>query len=222
MATGIPRRVYGPMLAAYSHPRRIVADGQTGALRVPFSGLPPGCPAATHWLALLMHSWARRLQADIADAQHREYVDDLTAFREHTDPPTAVGPVLAMIAVCHDLAAQARLALNHIKSRCFSTNPRTREQLAEAGTLPCTSTWLDLGVDQAAGARPGSVKRTARTEDHATRCARIQLIPTALKWRDMLTQMAATAAGLYAVECNPVPLWQLRTCLLYTSPSPRD
>ena len=63
---------------------------------------------------------------------------------------------------------------------------------------------------QAAGCRPSNAKRHSRTEDHCTRCARIQFIPVPLKWRATLTQMAAVATGCYAAECNPIPRGQLR------------
>ena len=61
----VPRAIAGPMMAAYAHPRRIVADGQTGHLLKPSSGLPPGCPAATHWLAVLMHCWGCEVRAGV-------------------------------------------------------------------------------------------------------------------------------------------------------------
>ena len=67
-----------------------------------------------------MHGWAQEITRAVADAEHREYVDDLTAFRVHSNPDGAAQQVRAMESVSQDLETDARLQLNRTKSRASS------------------------------------------------------------------------------------------------------
>lgn len=71
---GVPRAPSGTMLHCYGMRRRVRADGLAlGVVR----GLAPGCPAATHWPALVARCWAHEVAA--RGAAPRDYVDDLVA-----------------------------------------------------------------------------------------------------------------------------------------------
>ena len=205
-AARIPQAISGPMLAAYRFPRRLVADSLSGEEAIPVCGLTPGCPAATHWLALLMYGWARELQLTEPTVRHREYVDDLTAHRRHNDPTDAVARVTRMIQVTEALARDARLQLNLSKSRCFSTHAPTRLALQGATVVPPDDHFIDLGVDQGLSRRPHNSKRKSRVVEMEQRCARIYLVPAPLHWRGNLTQASATSLGCYAPEANPIPM----------------
>lgn len=69
LRVGLPAAVWRPMLSAHAAPHFVVADGTSGDAVVPIRGLAPGCPAATHWLALLTHclrgalAWASRMRS---------------------------------------------------------------------------------------------------------------------------------------------------------------
>ena len=208
-AAGIPPGIATPMLAAYSFPRRLIADGLAGELYSPTCGLTPGCPAATHWLALLMFCWAQELKAHEPDIIHREYVDDLTAHRQHNNPDDAVTRVVRLIQITESLARDTRLQLNVDKSRCFSTHAPTRAALT-GSSIQAAAHFIDLGVDQHVGSRPCNAKRRKRTEEMAQRCSRIYLVPAPLHWRGNLTQASATSLGCYAPEANPIPMGLLR------------
>ena len=208
-AAGIPPAVASPMLAAYGFPRRLVADSMAGALHSPSCGLTPGCPAATHWLALLMFCWAQELLLHEPTVVHREYVDDLTAHRLHNDPTDATARVLSLIRITESLAQDTRLRLNVDKSRCFSTHLPTRAAL-QGSSVQAASHFVDLGVDQHVSSKPANFKRRQRAQEMSQRCARIYLIPAPLHWRGNLTQASATSLGCYAPEANPIPLTLLR------------
>ena len=204
-AAGVPPTVAGPMHAAYGFPRRLVADSLAGTQHVPTCGLTPGCPAATHWLALLMFCWAQELMLHEPDIIHREYVDDLTAHRQHNDPVDATMRITRLIRITEALAQDSRLQLNVDKSRCFSTHPPTRAAL-QGSSIQTAAHFIDLGVDQHVSSKPANIRRRKRTQEMSQRCARIFLIPAPLHWRGTLTQASATSLGCYAPEANPIPL----------------
>lgn len=88
---GVPRRVAEPMIACYVHERRVRADGLAGPAQEPVRGLVPGCPAETHWLALVAHCWAGPVRA--AGGDPRDYVDDLVAVCSGRDRLVSLGAV---------------------------------------------------------------------------------------------------------------------------------
>lgn len=66
--------VWRPMLADCQVPRRLRATTLAGPAHVPVRGLPPGCLAAMHWLALLMRAGGAGpapVAASLDPRQHR-------------------------------------------------------------------------------------------------------------------------------------------------------
>ena len=158
-----------------------------------------------------MYGWACQVRQVVPDAVDREYVDDLTTYREHNDPGSATQPVHDMIAVTQQLSVDAHLRLNTTKSCCFSTSSTTRAELGASATLPAAPAFVDLGVDQCTSRQPRNAKRKRRASTHDTRCSRIGLIPASLKSRGMLTSMSSTSTGCYAPEANPIPRTLVRS-----------
>ena len=65
-------------------PRLVRADGVASTSHKPSCGLAPGCPAATDWLALLVHLWKTKIAAVSDQSEGRDYVDDLVAISSTT------------------------------------------------------------------------------------------------------------------------------------------
>lgn len=79
---GVPPAVARPMIAAYSFPRLVRSGGLGGEARVLVRGLAQGCPAATDWMALMMHGWRARVSQLVPVVRTRGDVDDLEAYIE--------------------------------------------------------------------------------------------------------------------------------------------
>ena len=77
---GVPDELAGPMLAAYGAPRQVKVGGLAAPPATPSHGIPPGCPAATHWMALAVFGFLRRVEHMVGGAMGREYVGDLLAW----------------------------------------------------------------------------------------------------------------------------------------------
>jgi hypothetical protein len=75
-----PAGLVGPLVAAYSAPRRLRVAGALGPQWAASSGVPAGCPLAVDVLAVLSWAWAATLAAVAAPPVSRRYVDDLTAW----------------------------------------------------------------------------------------------------------------------------------------------
>ena len=152
-----------------------------------------------------MYAWAQEVLSQVPDAEHREYVDDLSAFRERNVTDEGLAAVQAMAVVTERLAEDVGLRPNTTKSRTFSSDSDTRAALDGATGFPVGREFVDLGVDQAACARPSNARRRKRAAEHEVRCLRISLLPLPLARRANFTRAAATSAGCYAPEVNPIP-----------------
>lgn len=106
-AVRVQRVVWRPMLAAHSLPRRVTAWAARRMLLC--EGLAPGCPAATHWLAMLILCWRDSMQRLAPRVVARDYVDDLVA---HASGPDAVGLVWPIWEVTQSVGRAAGLRLN--------------------------------------------------------------------------------------------------------------
>ena len=98
VAAGLPHEVLGPLMAAYSSPRRIRTAGILGAEWQPSRGLLPGCPLAVHMLAMLTFPWRLRMQLVHEALYCRIYVDDMTVW--HSGPEAAAAEILAEARYC--------------------------------------------------------------------------------------------------------------------------
>ena len=126
-AAGWPAGVVGPLLSAYSAPRRLRVGEASGVVAPPKAGLPAGCPIAVSALAVLTWPWQLAV-ARAGATSARRYVDDLTA---RVRGLRAAGPGLASAVWLESaLYAEAtQLALNLEKPGVFSGCGRSRDQL---------------------------------------------------------------------------------------------
>ena len=89
-AAQVPAEITKPMLAAYRQPRRALLKSVVGSARSPSNGLPPGCPGATDWVALLIHLLTTELRNAGASVSVRAYVDDVTATTQGAEHACSV------------------------------------------------------------------------------------------------------------------------------------
>lgn len=88
---GIPPEVAGPMLHCHNtlkRLKRVHVDGLAGATLPPMRGLPPACPAATRWLALVALCLER--DANTLGAVLWNDVDDLVAVCRRPERLSAI------------------------------------------------------------------------------------------------------------------------------------
>ena len=62
-AAGWPASIAGPLLSAYSAPRRLRVGDATGRFVPPAAGVPAGCPLAAAALAALTWPWQLAVEA---------------------------------------------------------------------------------------------------------------------------------------------------------------
>ena len=153
-AAGVPSEIWQPMLAAYRLPRLIRADGLAGPARSPCCGLAPGCPAATDWLALVMHYWTLRLREVAPALIERAYADDLSAFTGLRGTLADVGTAWKVTVA---FGRAFGLVLNQAKSVRYATAAADRAALARTPGPPVCTSFRDLGVAQRVAARHGPV-----------------------------------------------------------------
>ena len=108
-------------------------------------GLAPGCPAATDWLALVMHCWDTRLRGLAPGLVTRAYVDDLSAY---TSEEGSVDDVQIAWRCTSEFGESFRLVLNQEKSVRYATHPRDVEALEVEDGPPVRASFRDLGVAQ--------------------------------------------------------------------------
>ena len=144
-AVRLPEALWRPMVAAYRLPRLVRADGLGGEARVPQCGLAPGCPAATDWLALVMHAWVLRMRRCAPAVVTRTYVDDLSAF---TQEHGTVEDAAKAWEVTQAFGAAFRLRLNLHKCVRYSTSAAGRKALQASPGPPVLLSFRDLGVTQ--------------------------------------------------------------------------
>ena len=154
-AAGVPPAIWKPMLAAYRLPRLVRADGLGGHARVPRCGLAPGCPAATDWLALVMHCWSARLRQQAPALITRTYVDDLSAYTSDQGTPEDVAVAWA---VTQDFGAAFHVQLNPNKCLRYSTAAAGRQALQATPGPPVLRAFRDLGVTQRVSRQRGSLR----------------------------------------------------------------
>ena len=174
-AARIPPAVWRPMLAAYRLPRLVRADGLGAPARSPSCGLAPGCPAATDWLALVMHCWTARIRERAPALLTRAYVDDLSAF---TTDEGSVADVGVAWEVTEQFGAAFCLRLNSTKSVRWATGATARAALADAPGPPVLASFKDLGVVQRTAQHHGPVRpcdRLAAGYGRLVKCAALSL-----------------------------------------------
>ena len=133
---GVPERLLRPMLAAYGQPRRVLVDGMVGKPRRPVCGLAPGCPAATHWVALVMAPWLFRARRVAETARARAYVDDLTGWSKGEG---CGGHCQSMVKLASGFEKDTTLVIHGVKSRRFAHPPGDAARLGTGGPggAPC-------------------------------------------------------------------------------------
>lgn len=93
MAARVHPSVGLPMLAAYGLPRRVRAGGLAGPAHVPVRRLALGCPAAMHWLALLILCWRDPVRRLAPQVVARDFLDDLVAHATGPGAAELVSPI---------------------------------------------------------------------------------------------------------------------------------
>ena len=207
VAAGLPSELWRPMLAAYRLPRLVRADGLGGHAKAPLCGLAPGCPAATDWLALVMHCWAARVRVRAPGLVTRAYVDDLSAY---TRDRGSVGDVQVAWEVTEAFGAAFRLQLNSAKSVRYASQPADQAWLRGQPGPPVCASFRDLGVVQRVGRQRGDFGpgiRMAAAYGRLTRIARL-LVPYAV--RLLLVAASAVSSMMYGAGQAFVPLADLR------------
>ena len=196
----------------YSAPRRIVADGLCGHRRVPTHCIPPGCPAATMILSVFTYGWRCEISVVEIRMVSRTYVDDMTASREREAEETARRGQLAICnaqAVSTDFEDAFKLNKNLDKSARFSSDPAVLALLAGSEGETVANTFVDLGADQPACAKPSLVRRTERTAEALQRADRVALLPLPLKWKGIVTAASSVSVGTYAAAVGAIPAHDL-------------
>ena len=145
---GIPDALAKPMLAAYEQPRAVLLHNSIAPERTAISGLAPGCPRATDWLALVIHLYTSSLAKAHPAVVSRPYVDDITSDITTADPVLAHEVVAEMVRHTHAFARDFAFHPNLVKSRRFSTSAAIRASLRSAPGPPVADAFLDLGVVQ--------------------------------------------------------------------------
>ena len=79
---------------------------------------------------------------------------------------------------------------NLVKSVRFSSDPHTRELLADMAGEKVDAQFVDLGADQTLRSKPSYAKRTERTEEALQRAARLQLLPVSFRQRCLMVAAA--------------------------------
>ena len=149
-AAGWPPSITGPLLPAYSAPRRLRVGDAIGRCATPMAGVPAGCPLAVAVLAALAWPWQLAVEAAGA-TKARRYVDGLTAWAR--GPPRQVPSVAAATwAATAGFVAAAQLQLSEPTSCVFAGTVSGRwwlqRRCPEAQLL---RSFQDLGVEQHAG-----------------------------------------------------------------------
>ena len=112
--SGIPDRVWKPMLSMATAPRRIKVLNAVGEWQVPTSGIIPGCPGATFIMCYVLERWRRFTTAVGPRTWARSWVDDTTAAGKGIIAGLAT--MVASTRAMEDLEQGDGLKANRVKS----------------------------------------------------------------------------------------------------------
>ena len=144
-AAGWPTGLSGPLLAAHAFRRRVRVGDAVGPFRVPFSGIPAGCPLAVAALGVITWPWQAAVLACGATTARR-YVDDRTAWHRGEGQACHIAAA-AMWSATELYVSAAQLTISRAKSGVFASTGLGRAALREADpAAPVLLTFKDLGI----------------------------------------------------------------------------
>ena len=112
--SGMPGRVWKPMMSMATAPRRIKVMRAVGEWQEPTSGMLPGCPGATFLMCYLLERWRRFTTAVGPQTWARSWVDDTTAAGQGITAELAT--MVASTRAMEDLEQGDGLKVNRPKS----------------------------------------------------------------------------------------------------------
>ena len=206
---GVPERLRGPIVAAYTAPRRIRVEAALGGEWEPSSGILPGCALAVFVLSILMRPWDRRVEKSHELLRRRIYVDDLTLWARGSADDAAEA-VAAGLDTTAEYEAAMSWSLNAQKSAQFANTAALRRWLSSRHpTIPATNQVKDVGVVAVAGRARRAAVPAARLLGAAGRFRRVGRLPVPFDRRCRLGAAAGTASGVYGAACGAPPAREL-------------
>jgi ribonuclease HI len=208
---GLPDWLRGPVVAAYSAPRRLRVEGAVGSTWRPSSGILPGCALAVFVLSVLIRPWDRKAMRVHDLLRRRIYVDDLVFWAR--GDANEVAPAITEgleLTKQFEQAMGWRLHTGRGKSSQFANTAKVRAWLKEQAVEFEVKTHVkDLGVVATAGPRARAPVSAGRMATASARMKRVGRIPVPFNRRCKLAAAAGTAAGMYGAACGGPPAREL-------------